>query len=296
MPGKIFLSLDCEGLWGSCDVLGPKFDAINQTTLFRVYKELAALLMPHGAGATFAITGLFSRPAECFGEYEEHLIRFTPQSAGWYGFVLREWKRRHGEGFHLPEIGDLVCKNPRNKVWQHGLTHMPAGRDVPEDLLIYEYTEAARVLSRLSKYEPGIIFPRNEAASASVLHAVKLGLTRESPEHGINRLIRTFRRLRASTFSSLNPWRRDAQGVVWFFGGSIPLFPPKYSSVAFGLYSDYLARSIAEASQRGETSHIWLHPENIVFHPQLMDFLQTLLRMAPVQDGVSVVSPLTLDF
>ncbi len=277
--GSIYLSLDCEGLWGFCDILNPNFDRINYSSLLNIYQYITNILLENNASATFAVTGFFSLERKYFKTYIDIIENYANnQNIYWYSTLIKEWKERNGNGFHLPEIIKLIESNKNNNIWQHGLSHIPANfPNISEEIFDFEYSNAQKILSTSSLYSKGIIFPRNIECDINILKRNNLHYFRSPLRQTIlpNRYVRYIRRVLGIGFSSTNIYEKK-NGMYIFSSGNIPPLFKKKDKVLIIKYYKFLSRKLIKKAIHGEQVHIWFHPENLILNPTLQLFVEIL--------------------
>jgi peptidoglycan/xylan/chitin deacetylase (PgdA/CDA1 family) len=275
VPARFILSFDCEGKWGSADVLTAdhRRDFTNDK-LRDAYGAILAILDEYGVGATFAFAGAFSQSASGLSRIRPELEALANKAPDYLRPALRDIDETGGDGWHGATLVESVgaARTP-HEIALHGVTHVPwrqmDAAFVEAELRLFKRLEGPVRDSRT------FVYPRNMVAHADALAA-----------HGFLgfRAARPHRTRLGSLLSELNLFERPEQERI---GNEIVAIPAGYflnwQSGARRLVPPAITtlrakRLLDRAAETDAIVHYWLHPENIATAPSTLELLDVLVR------------------
>ena len=274
MTARFILSLDCEGKWGSADILtGHHRRDLTDRKLAAAYRAILALLDEYGIAATFAFAGLFSQSAKAFADLRPDLERFSCFAPEYIQPALDDIDQTHGSGWHGHDLVEAVTDARSNhEIALHGVTHVPwtslSDDAAKAELHLFEQLSGPVRQSRT------FVFPRNLVAHTELL-----------ADHGFQgfRTARASRSRLSSLLSEFNLFERPDPSVR---GTGIVAIPPGYflnwrsglRRAVPTLVTKLRARHLLDQASGGRVVHYWLHPENVATAPATIGLLRMLLR------------------
>ena len=279
MTARFILSLDCEGKWGSADILTAHHRRdLSDRKLAAAYRAILDLLDEYGIAATFAFAGLFSQSAKAFADLRPELERFSRFAPEYVQPALNDIDQTHGSGWHGHDLVEAVTNARSNhEVALHGVTHVPwtrLNRDAAKaELHLFERLSGPVRQSRT------FVYPRNLVAHTQLL-----------ADHGFQgfRTARASRSRTASLLSEFNLFERpDAlspgTGIVAIPSGYFLNWRSGLRRVVPPVVTKLRARHLLDQARDGGVVHYWLHPENVATAPTTIGLLQMLLREVAVR-------------
>jgi hypothetical protein len=275
VAGKFILSLDCEGKWGSADILTPQHQRdLSNDRLTWAYRSILEILDEFNVPATFAVVGAFAISPDEFGRIRPEIEALRGRAPGYLAPALRDLDRSGGDGWHGHRlVGAISHARTTHEIALHGVTHVPwTAMDesfAEAEMAMFDALEGPVRKSRT------FVYPRNLVAHAEVL-----------ARHGFvgYRTARPSRFRALSLLSEFNlleqPARPErADGIVripaGFFlnwrSGLRRLVPPVVTRLR-------ARRLLAAGAASGAVVHYWLHPENIASAPSTLELLRSLVH------------------
>lgn len=270
IPPTFIMSLDCEGKWGMADRLQPYHHRlVTGANMARAYRQLLDMLARHELRATFAfVMALTLRD----GERDRFPVLERRRNGGdpWLKHYWAALDAGLGEGWHEPDVFDMVRDAGGHEIGSHGFCHRPLGDGSIGADGAAEELGHAREAAKLKQVElRTLVFPRNQVGNlAAVRSAGYLGyrsrLARPGGKPG-----RALALL--EEFAVWAPPQRPSgsgDGLVaippgrffnWRFGAR-RIVPPAVTRARWRHQLDRCARD-------GGIVHLWLHPHNLITGP-----------------------------
>jgi hypothetical protein len=283
MPGRLIISLDCEGKWGVADRGAEYMSFIGSARLQVVYEAILDLFERHQLPASFAFVS-----ALCLGVDE--LLERLPRTGLWY--AGRNWLEGPfralnagvSDGWCAPGLVQAVLRRGRHHICSHGGTHLPLSDQMtPTESAELDLRFARIVHERLGLDWSCIVFPRNIVGHLDVLAAEGLSGFRDmDPQEKKGGMPGKIVRL----CNELISWdRRDLLSHSSPLSSPMPLSPGKFLNAKIGarkLIGVSVTRRRIEsllkfAVKNDATLHLYTHPHNFISDASMFDKLDALL-------------------
>ena len=298
-PGILCISMDVEHFWGVHDSqkiqrFGPAILAGKQAA-----KEMLELLKAYEIHGTWAVVGFL------FADNKEEILKYLPVQLPQYTNPIRSGYRlldSLGEDessdpiFYGKSLIEAIQKTPYQEIASHTFSHYYCNeRGQTSETFEADLAAALRIAVKADCRITSIVFPRNECRSDYIEKCFEMGFTayRGQEENWIYRIKlvpvkRMFRLLDAylplTGHNGYPPPIPDEKNMVNITGSRF--FRP-YSMELAGLEGLKLARikgQMRQAAQKGLVFHLWWHPHNMGFNPQIsleqvrdiLDYYQSL--------------------
>lgn len=282
-PGTFTISLDCEGRWGMADhITGHHRHHVTRAKLRAAYRRLVDLFARYDVPTTFAFVMAFTLDEEEQREFAGRLTDVTVDGANWLRCFRADEQAGDTDGWFCPEALDMVREDGRHEIGCHGFTHalLGEGRIAPEDAAS-ELANARAVIARKGLRDcDSFVFPRNLVGNLPALKAAGFTAYRAAPPAAFGRIGSLAREFHLIDRAQSQPPQPDP---------SLATYPSGYFlNWRFGLrrrvpmaVTHRRWRSIlADASRRGLSAGLFLHPHNIIDAPETFDLLEAIVADA----------------
>lgn len=287
-PPTFILSLDCEGKWGMADHLEPYHQRdFTTANLTGAYEQLLAMLARYRISATFAFVMAFVLSDE---ERKSFPVLAEDNSGGdqWLSHYWRDLAAGRRDGWHCPEVLELVRDAGLHEIASHSFCHRPLGDgSIGHDGAVKELAQAAEAAS-LKKVElRTLVFPRNDVGNLPALRSANYLGYRE-------RLMRPGgRRGQAMAFAEEFAVGRRPQVPLRTLEGLVAIPPGHFFNWRFGMrrivppkVTELRWRNqLRRCTREGGVVHLWLHPHNLITGPGTAAVLAAVLaEVATLRD------------
>lgn len=292
LPPTFILSLDCEGKWGMADSLQPYHHCLlTSANLAAAYRQLLDMFSRFDIVATFAFVMAFALSRK---EREQFPVLHASRKGTdpWLDHYWRCLETGFDQGWHEPDVLEMVRVAGRHEIACHGFCHRPLGdASIDPNGAAAELREAMTA-ARLKEVElKTLVFPRNEVGN---LMAVKVaGLLGYR-----SRLVRPGGLIgRAAALLEEFDIRARPQQASSPNGGLVEIPPGRFFNWRFGMRrlvppATTRARwrsQLQTCARTGGVVHLWLHPHNLVTGPGTASVLADVLaEVARLRDRGSI--------
>ena len=279
-PPTVILSLDCEGKWGMADQLEPYHHRLlTSARLADAYRQLLGMLERFEIPATFAFVMAFTLAPDERRQFAV-LDRSRAGSDPWLDHYWRCLEAGLDEGWHEPEILELVRDSGRHEIASHGFCHRPLGdQSIGEAGAVEELAHAAMAAQLKGVALKTLVFPRNEVGNLAAVRAAGYLGFRERlrrPSGPIGRI--------AALLEEFAVGAGPQQPTV-AVDGLVPIPAGHFFNWRFGLRR-LVPSAVTVARWRGQLRrcardggvvHLWLHPHNLITGPATAPVLAAVL-------------------
>jgi len=282
--GKLFISYDCEGIWGMLDDLERLDESVfKRESLLALYSEIVRLHEEFALAATFAFVGAFVTPR---AEFLALRTKYSNARAvnDWCGKLESPECKFTARDVHIPELLEKVqASSVRHEVASHGFSHVIMSGDLDRSSIEFELEGLRKFSDQNDTHTSTIVFPRNVVNHEFLSRATNIVGFRAPPRQISTRI---WMQRGYSLLKEFWPFCRSEN--VTQSGGKIAIpgdFFINWRRGARRLVPVSLTlwrfRSALEHACRNDgIVHIWLHPHNLLTGRNQLKLLKEMLAVA----------------
>jgi hypothetical protein len=284
MPGRLIISFDCEGKWGSADTISDASKTnITNERYIKAYQDILMLLKKYEMPATFAFSF-----ALLLNEADQRILgdRFKNvfyKKKNWLINFKKSQANSDLDGWFCPDLLELVLQEGIHEVAAHGFCHVPFSEtEITKEDALFEL-ESLLISSKMKNLKlRTFIFPRNI-----------IGFKKQVSEHGFLGYREALKRKKGVTgrlisltheFNIFNKSQKDlsiSDSMVAIPSGFFLNWRSGIRKLIPVFITQLRWRSIINhAIKNNGVAHIWLHPHNIIGSPSTLTSLEYVLKLA----------------
>ena len=262
---------------------------LSDANIRDAYVRICRLFKNYEVPATFAFVALFLLNRE---QAARELDRIAPALRPALDRWLADYHSQAGstasdsDGWHLPELADIVANDGLHEIASHGFTHFPlCADDSSDEMAKSEITNSKRVLKSAGFDPASYIFARNEMRCVD--HVGEAGFSNHRAARAPGPLGRAGNL--ANEFIPRAGADAHLAGSLQDFG-SVAVPAGRFFNFAIGARR-YVPRALTvrrwnsildDAAENGGVAHIWFHPHNGIIDAGGLDALDGVLQYAAV--------------